>query len=70
MPRVTFLRDFDCPASPRVVIAYKAGFTGLVPTAHAERARAAGVLTNVEKRSAPPRPADEDTDRGEVLRRD
>jgi hypothetical protein len=70
MPRVTFLRDFDCSAGPRVVIAYKAGFSGLILTAHAERARAAGVLAHDEKRSAPPRQADENPDRGEGIRRD
>ena len=70
MPRVQFIADFDCPAGPRVVIAYKAGFSGLIPTAHAERARAAGVLAHVEKRSAPSRPADENPDRGAGLRRD
>lgn len=54
MPRVTFLRDFDCSCKPGVYIAYKAGGPKLIPTAHAERARAAGVL------------ADDDQGKGQV----
>ncbi|PZU95621.1 MAG: hypothetical protein DI527_01020 [Chelatococcus sp.] len=48
MPRVTFARDFDCWCRPGVYIAYRAGQRLLVPTSHARRARAAGVLADAE----------------------
>lgn len=44
MPRVVFARDYDHRAKAGVVLAYKAGWSGLIPTAHANAARAAGVL--------------------------
>lgn len=45
MPRVTFARDYDWQIpGKRGMIAFKAGWSGLVTTPQAEAARAAGVL--------------------------
>lgn len=45
MPKVTFERDYDWQIpGKRGMIAFKAGWSGLVNTPQAEAARAAGVL--------------------------
>jgi hypothetical protein len=41
---VTFVRDFDHRPRPGVIVAYKAGWSGRVPGAHAQAAQAAGAL--------------------------
>lgn len=49
MPRVTFIRDFDFRAAPGVILANKAGQSGvLVTTAHAKSAVEAGAATYVK----------------------
>ena len=45
MPRVTFVADYDHHINGRTHVAYKAGWSGSVPSAHAEAARAAGALS-------------------------
>jgi hypothetical protein len=44
MPRVTFVRDFDMHINGRTHVAYKAGWSGSIPTAHVAAASAAGAL--------------------------
>lgn len=45
MPRVTFKTDFDCPLpGGRSYIEYKAGYSGLIPTAHYQAALTAGAI--------------------------
>jgi hypothetical protein len=45
MPRVTFIRDYDWQIpGKRGMIAFPAGWSGLITTPQAEAARAAGVL--------------------------
>lgn len=43
MPWVTFTQDFDWRPEPRVMTAYKAGYSGQVTTRCAEEAIAKGV---------------------------
>jgi len=42
--KVKFIKDFDYRAGPRVEIAYKKGTEKLIPEAHYEAAKAAGVI--------------------------
>lgn len=45
MPRVTFKSDFEYTIPGRMAfIAYRAGFSGLIPTAHYEAALAKGAV--------------------------
>lgn len=49
MPWIHFTADFDFRPSRRVVLAYRAGTTLLVPTAAAEAVEAAGAGRRVPK---------------------
>jgi hypothetical protein len=44
MPRVTFVVDYDHHINGRTHIAYKAVWSGSIPTAHVAAARAAGAI--------------------------
>ena len=45
MPRVTFIRNYDWPIpGKRGMIAFKAGWSGLITTQQAKDAKQAGVL--------------------------
>lgn len=45
MPRVSFIKDYDWPIpGKRGMIAFKAGWSGLITTQQAKDAKAAGVL--------------------------
>lgn len=56
MPRVTFAHDYDWQIpGKRGMIAFKAGWSGLVTTPQAEAARAAGVLVQPQPKKAPRR---------------
>jgi hypothetical protein len=49
VPRVTFIRDYDWQIpGKRGMIAFKAGWSGLITTPQAEAARAAGVLATTQ----------------------
>lgn len=51
MPKVTFARNYDWPIpNKRGMIAFKAGWSGLVTTPQAAAAKAAGVLVKEPKR--------------------
>lgn len=49
MPWVTFDRDFDYRPTRRIVLAYKAGSTLLIPTVAVEAAEAAGAGRRVPR---------------------
>ena len=49
MPRFRFSKDFDYKPNQQSTIGYKAGYEGLIPTAAAEAAAAAGVGEVTEK---------------------
>jgi hypothetical protein len=52
MPWFSFDRDFDYRPTRRLVLAYKAGTTLLLPTATADAAEAAGAGRRVSKPKA------------------
>ena len=64
MPRVTFTADFDY-ALPggRSVIAYTAGSTVLIPTAHYEAAKQAGVIDGDGQSGSTPKKAGKNSGR-------
>lgn len=49
MPKVRFSKDFDFKPTSQTTIGYKAGYEGLITTAAADAAVAAGVGEVVEK---------------------
>jgi hypothetical protein len=56
VPRVTFIRDYDWQIpGKRGMIAFPAGWSGLITTPQAEAARAAGVLAQPQPKKAPRR---------------
>jgi hypothetical protein len=56
---VRFTADYD-HREPGFTVAYKAGWTGNIPTAHAETALAAGKAVRMRKASKDAEPVDAD----------
>ncbi|WP_343711907.1 hypothetical protein [Inquilinus sp.] len=52
MPWFSFTSDFDYRPTRRVMLAYKAGTTQMIPTAAAEAAESAGAGKRVQKPKA------------------